>query len=61
MASIIRGYKSSVKSYATTNAIDFIWQPLFHDHIIKDTKSYKRISDYILKNPMNWKEDRFYK
>lgn len=61
LASIIRGYKSSVKSYATTNVIDFNWQPLFHDHIIKDTKSFQRISDYILNNPMNWKEGSFYK
>ncbi|TDU39388.1 hypothetical protein BXY82_1412 [Gelidibacter sediminis] len=45
LTSIIRGYKSSVKTYATTNSIDFISQPLFHDHIIRDTNSYQRISD----------------
>lgn len=60
LASIIRGYKSSVKTYATTNLIDFVWQPLFHDHIIRGTNSYERISDYILNNPRNWKEDTFY-
>lgn len=61
LASIIRGYKSSVKTYATINTIDFVWQPLFHDHIIKSENAFHRISEYILNNPMHWKNDTFNK
>ncbi|MGV8815591.1 MAG: hypothetical protein ACOH2D_15930 [Gelidibacter sp.] len=61
LASIIRGYKSSVKTYATINTIDFVWQPLFHDHIIKSDNAFHRISEYILNNPRNWKKDTFNK
>ncbi|MEO5790395.1 hypothetical protein [Gelidibacter sp.] len=61
LASIIRGYKSSVKTYATINKIDFIWQPLFHEHIIKSDNAFHRISEYILNNPMQWKNDTFNK
>ena len=49
LASIIRGFKSSVTKYARINKIDFLWQPRFHDHIIRNEKSYQRISDYIPK------------
>ena len=31
LASIIRGYKSSVKQYATLNGIEFLWQSGYHD------------------------------
>lgn len=31
LASIIRGYKTSIKTYGTINSIDFVWQPLFHE------------------------------
>ena len=38
----------------------FKWQRSFHDHIIRNEGSYLRISNYILNNPSNWKEDKFY-
>jgi putative transposase len=31
LPSIIRGYKSSVKTYATINSIEFLWQPRYYD------------------------------
>jgi putative transposase len=39
---------------------DFKWQRSFHDHIIRDGQSYDRISNYILNNPKNWDNDKFY-
>jgi len=36
-----------------------IWQRNYYEHIIRDEKSYKRISEYIINNPKNWKEDNF--
>jgi REP element-mobilizing transposase RayT len=57
LASIIHGYKSAVKKYATMNAIDFSWQPRFYDHIIRDDESFRNISAYIANNPLNWYKD----
>lgn len=61
LASIIRGFKSSVTVFARKNNIDFQWQSLFHDHIIRNEKSFINISNYIINNPINWKEDNFFK
>jgi len=33
---------------------DFAWQRSFHDHIIKDEKSYLNIAHYIATNPERW-------
>lgn len=38
---------------------DFAWHRSFHDHIIRDEKSYKNIYNYISNNPNKWNEDRF--
>ena len=54
LASIIRGYKTGVKKYATMNNIDFAWHPRFHDHIVRDNESYNHIRHYIIDNPENW-------
>jgi putative transposase len=59
LASIIRGYKSGVKKYATMNHINFAWQSRFHDHIIRNDESFQRISEYIVNNPLNWSGDNY--
>ena len=61
LGAMIRGYKSAVKSYATTNGLAFGWQPRFHDHIIRDDDEYRRIVEYIRTNPANWQQDRYNK
>ncbi len=60
LASIIRGFKIGVTKNARQINPDFTWQPRYHDHIIRDDKSLHRISQYILNNPSNWKEDKFH-
>ena len=60
LASILRGYKSAVTTYARKNNIPFVWQPRFHDHIIRSDDAFNRISNYIVNNPANWKKDKFY-
>ena len=62
LGSIIRGLKSSVTTQAKKlgNNI-FAWQSRFHDHIIRDAKSFERIQDYIINNPSNWKEDKSFR
>ena len=37
-----------------------LWQVDFYEHIIRNEKSYIKISEYIEKNPIKWKEDKFY-
>jgi len=61
LSSIIRGYKSSVTTYAWKNNMDFAWQSRFYDHIIRSQDEYIRILNYIRNNPANWKNDKFYK
>lgn len=60
LASIIRGFKSSVTTDARTIKSSFSWQPRFHDHIIRSSEEYERISKYIRENPMNWNKDKFF-
>ena len=60
LASIVRGFKSAVTTYARKNNLSFNWQPRFHDHIIRNEMEYKRITNYIINNPAQWSEDKFY-
>jgi len=57
---IIRWYKGRCSFEIRKIHADFAWQPRFHDHIIRDDAEYQRISDYIINNPANWKDDKFY-
>lgn len=61
LASVIRGFKSSVTSYANANNIVFAWQERFHEHIIRNIDSYHNIANYIYNNPVNWHKDKFYR
>jgi putative transposase len=60
LASIIRGYKSAVTTFARKNNMPFAWQPRFHEHIIRSADEYSRISNYINNNPAEWQNDKFY-
>lgn len=60
LASIIRGYKGSVKRETGKLGFgDFYWQSLYHEHIIRNRKAYHAIERYIRNNPKNWNKDRF--
>ena len=60
LASIIRGFKSSVTMAARKINPNFQWQSRFHDHLIRNDESFQKISNYIIKNPANWREDNFF-
>ena len=60
VSSIIGSYKSAVTKHANRLGFENGWQSRFHDHIIRDDAEYQRISDYIIDNPSNWKDDKFY-
>ena len=38
--------------------LKFVWQPRFHDHIIRNEEELQRIRDYIRNNPRNWVIDK---
>lgn len=60
LSSIIRGFKSAVTVQAKKINPDFGWQARFHDHIIRNPKSYDAISQYIIDNPKKWGDDEFH-
>ena len=39
---------------------DFAWHRSFHDHVIRNEKSYDTIFNYITNNPANWLKDTFF-
>ena len=59
LSSIIGSYKSVVSKNARNIHADFAWQTRFHDHIIRNDGSYNRIQTYIMKNPLQWANDKF--
>lgn len=59
ISSIIDSYKAAVTKHANRLGYEFAWQTRFHDHVIRDEKSYQRIADYINSNALNWKDDKF--
>ncbi|MBK8490156.1 MAG: hypothetical protein IPL49_04420 [Saprospirales bacterium] len=61
LASILRGYKSAVTTYARKNNIEFQWHPKYHDRIIRNKKALRNIRNYIRRNPHNWMKKKFRK
>ena len=60
LSSIIGSYKSAVTKHANRLELEHGWQTRFHDHIIRKDAEYQRISDYIINNPANWRDDTFF-
>jgi len=69
IGNIIGAYKSVVAnacliSFKCSTENEFmgkLWQRNFYEHIIRDEQSYQKIADYIINNPINWEEDKFFK
>lgn len=58
---IIGQYKMSVSKRIRAEKPGFqVWQRSFHDHVIRNQKSYEQIWQYIENNPLKWDEDCFY-
>jgi putative transposase len=60
LSRIIRWFKGRTSFESRKISADFAWQPRFHDHIIRNEKSYQTISEYIINNPLQWKNDTFF-
>ncbi len=57
---IIRWYKGRCSFEMRKIHADFNWQPRFYDHIIRDSKAFDTIQNYIQENPSNWNKDKFH-
>jgi REP element-mobilizing transposase RayT len=61
LSELMGAYKTTVsKKIHLAGYAEFAWQRSFHDHIIRDEKSYERISNYIIDNPKKWDKDKFF-
>jgi putative transposase len=60
VSSIIRSYKSAVTRHARRLGYEMEWQTRFHDHIIRDARSFENITNYIINNPANWNKDELH-
>lgn len=55
VGSIVRGFKIGVTKWARQNSnIHDIWQPNYHDRIIKNERALNAIRNYIRNNPRKW-------
>jgi len=62
---IIRGFKAAVTKQINTiqinagvyNMPERIWQKNYYEHVIRNETSLNKIREYIMSNPLNWKED----
>ena len=61
LSELMGAYKTTVsKKIHLLGYAEFKWQRSFHDHIIRDEKSYEKISNYIINNPNSWDQDKFF-
>lgn len=60
LATVVRWYKGRTTFEIHKFNSNTIWQPRFHEHIIRNGSELNRISDYIMTNPANWKQDRYF-
>jgi putative transposase len=60
ISAIVGSYKSAVTKSARNIHGNFAWQTRFHDHVIRNSKSFDTIQNYIVNNAANWESDKFY-
>jgi len=57
---IIRWFKGRITFECRKTIPNFAWQRNYHEHIIRNQKSYETISEYIINNSTKWEIDKFY-
>jgi putative transposase len=61
LSEIVRSFKSAATKRINESRKSLgipVWQPRFHDHIIRDDRELFAIRQYIRNNPANWNNDR---
>ncbi|MCB9235147.1 MAG: hypothetical protein H6581_26060 [Bacteroidia bacterium] len=61
LSRIIRWYKGRTTYECRRAGLAFAWQARFHDHIVREGDALVRIRQYIVQNPANWGQDRFFR
>jgi putative transposase len=62
LSSVINSFKGAVTFAARNQTLaEKIWQPRFHDHVIRSYEELQRIREYIITNPAQWQADRYYR
>lgn len=63
LSEIVRAFKSfssrRINQHRETHG-KRVWQPRFHDRVIRNEQELKRIRRYIMNNPANWNDDRYF-
>lgn len=54
-------YIRGVKNMGWKSFDGKLWQRNYHEHIVRNEKSYHTISEYIINNPAKWTDDKFFK
>jgi putative transposase len=54
LATVVRGFKMAVTSFAQANAIEFKWQSRYFDRVIRNDYELDRVREYIRENPVKW-------
>ncbi|MBL8156342.1 MAG: transposase [Anaerolineae bacterium] len=60
---VVGNYKAGVTrriQHELREIYPVIWQTRYHDHIIRTQEGYDQIRQYVVNNPAQWSEDRFY-
>ena len=58
---IINSFKGAVTYRARSRGLSSkVWQPRFHDHVIRSERALEEIRYYIVNNPARWAEDRYF-
>jgi REP element-mobilizing transposase RayT len=60
LSMMINAAKWATTKWCQANNYHFAWQDKFYDHVIRNEQEYWAIKNYIINNPRNWQQDRFY-
>ncbi len=68
LQSIVQWFKTMTTNEYIRRAKQYGWQPFpgklwqrnYYEHIVRNETSYLKLSEYIMNNPLNWKEDDYY-
>jgi REP element-mobilizing transposase RayT len=61
VSSIVKGFKIGVtKTMRKISPEVQVWHRNYHEHIIRNEESFRKISDYIRNNPAQWQEDEYF-
>jgi putative transposase len=63
LSTIMRSFKSAATKQINqlrNTPKKSVWQRNYYEHIIRNQSDLNRIRHYILNNPLNWKNDKYY-